>query len=75
MVYSCKCSQRELLQGARKHNEPGALPPHDFAECLSAFFFRRHTVEEEAENLSVLVRVNAAGTMKCAFFAPYARYL
>lgn len=25
-------------------------------------------MEEEAENLSVLVRVNAAGTMKCAFF-------
>lgn len=32
-------------------------------------------MELDAENLSVLVRVNAAGTMKCAIFAPYACYL
>lgn len=75
MVYSCKRSHTELLQGAREHNEPGALPPHDFAECLSAFIFRRPTVEVEAENLSVLARLNAGGTMKCAFPALYACYL
>lgn len=72
MVYSCKSSHRERLQGARRHNEPGALPPHEFAECLSVFISQRHTMRVEAENLSVLVRVNAAGTMKCAFFVPYA---
>lgn len=32
-------------------------------------------MELEAENLSVLVRVNAARMMKCAFFVPYACYL